>query len=576
MGGKMFNRRYLHHRTKLIMLLIFIFYCSNILAQDNLMRILKDELQREMSELKKQDAPPYFISIMVTNQKNYSTSASFGTLTNSSKYERTYLTISVRVGDYSLDNSHELRGDIYNPAQYDRSAVEIPADFNEDAVRSAVWREVNRKYRQAVEAFDKVKANVAVKVREEDLSGDFAAIDKIENYYEEPLKFEELIGDKIEWENKVKKYSQPFLIEKNIYVANASLNFILLRKYLLTSEGTNIVQNQVYTQGYVHSMIKSSDGMELPLYKSYFSHLPKNMPEDKIVLADVEQMIQTLKVLCNAPVVEPYTGPAMLSGRAAGVFFHEIFGHRVEGHRMKKADDAQTFKKKVNEKVLLEDFNVVFDPHLQKYQNQDLNGYFLFDDEGVASQKVTVVDSGILKDLLMSRSPIENFARSNGHGRAMIGMNVVSRQSNLIVEPKKTLPMNELKRKLIDECKKQGKEFGLLFDDVQGGFTTTGRFLPNSFNVTPIIVYKVFTDGRPDQIVRGVDLVGTPLLIFSNITNAGDEFGIFNGYCGAESGSVPVSCVSPALLVSQVEVQKKVKSQEKPPLLPRPDFDKAQ
>jgi TldD protein len=266
----------------------------------------------------------------------------------------------------------------------------------------------------------------------------------------------------------------------------------------------------------------------------------------------------------------------LLSGRAAGVFFHEIFGHRVEGHRMKKSDDAQTFKKKVNQKVLLEDINVVFDPHLQRYQNQDLNGYFLYDDEGVPSQKVTVVELGILKDLLMSRSPIENFTKSNGHGRAMIGMNIVSRQSNLIVEPKNALPMSELKQKLIDECKKQGKEFGLLFDDVLGGFTTTGRFLPNSFNVTPTIVYKIFTDGRPDQIVRGVDLVGTPLLIFSNITNAGNEFGIFNGYCGAESGSVSVSCVSPALLVSQVEVQKKVKSQEKPPLLPRPDSDKAQ
>ncbi len=561
---------------RFIFLIITLLYSVQLFAQDNLMRILKDELQREMSELKKQESPPYFISIMVTDQKTYGASASFGILNGSSKVSRSYLTVSVRVGSYSFDNTHELRGDIFNPYQYDRSAVEIPGDFSETAMRNAVWREINRKYRQAVEAYAKVKANVAVKVKEEDLSADFAALDKIENYYEKPLDFDALIGNTIEWENKVKKYSKPFLNEKNIYIANSSLNFNLTRKYFLTSEGTSIVQNFTYTQGFVQSMIKSPDGMELPLYKSYFSFLPQNMPDDNVVAADVERMIQKLRDLYNAPVVEPYTGPVILSGSAAGVFFHEIFGHRVEGHRMKKSDDAQTFKKKVNEKVLLEDLNVVFDPNLKIYNNYQLNGYFLFDDEGVASKKVTVVESGILKDFLMSRAPVENFKYSNGHGRAMLGMSPVARQSNLIVEPKKTSTADELRKKLIDECKRQNKEFGLMIDEVVGGFTTTGRFMPNSFNVTPTLVYKIFVDGRPDQIVRGVDLVGTPLLIFSNITNAGNEFGVFNGYCGAESGSVPVSCVSPSLLVSQVEVQKKVKSQEKPPLLPRPDLDKAQ
>lgn len=566
----------LHSKTKLVLLLLIALPCITIRAQDDLTRILKDELQREMTELKKQEPRPYFISLMVTDHKSYGARASFGKLTGSAESNRTYLSVSVRVGDYGLDNSHELRGEFFNQYQYDRSAVEIPLEMNEAAIRSAVWREINRKYRQAVEAFEKVKANVAIKVKEEDLSGDFANVHKAETHYENILDFNELLGSKTDWESKVKKYSQPFLKEKNIYVANASFNFIMQRKYFLTSEGTSIVHNLTYAQGFVQSMIKSTDGMELPLYRSYFSFLPKEIPDEKIILADVEQMILKLKDLYNAPIVEPYTGPAMLSGRASGVFFHEIFGHRVEGHRMKKSDDAQTFKKKINEKVLIDDLSVVFDPHMKKYMNHDLNGYFLYDDEGVASQKVSVVESGILKNFLMSRAPIENFSNSNGHGRAMLGMTPVARQSNLIVETKKPFTMSELKNKLIEECKKQGKEFGLLFDDVVGGFTTTGRFIPNSFNVTPTVVYKVFTDGRPDQLVRGVDLVGTPLLIFSNITSAGDGFGIFNGYCGAESGSVPVSSVSPALLVSQVEVQKKVKSQEKPPLLPRPDFDKAQ
>ncbi|PKL82792.1 MAG: hypothetical protein CVV24_08200 [Ignavibacteriae bacterium HGW-Ignavibacteriae-3] len=572
----MFASKSIKSKTLFIQLIFLMLLGSQLLAQESLIHILKDELQREMSELKKQDTAPYFISIMVTNQKTYRTSASFGTLTGSSKHSATYLSISVRVGDYTLDNTHEVRGEVFNQAQFDQSILEIPSDQNETAIRSAIWREINRKYRMAVENYGKVKANVAIKIKEEDQSKDFSPLEKIESHYEPPLNFDEMLGDKTVWENKVMEYSRPFLKEKNIYVANASFNFNLVRKYFVTTEGTRVVQNIPYTQYYVNSMIKSSDGMELPLYKSYFSYEPKNMPDESIVLADVEQMITKLKELYNAAVVEPFTGPALLSGKAAGVFFHEIFGHRVEGHRMKKSDDAQTFKKKVNEKVLLDDISVIFDPRLKTYQKKDLNGYFLYDDEGVASQRVTVVESGVLKNFLMSRSPIENFSYSNGHGRSMIGMNPVSRQSNLIVESKKLLTPDEMRKKLTDECKKQGKEFGLLFDEVLGGFTMTGRFIPNSFNVTPVIVYKVFTDGRPDELVRGVDLVGTPLLMFSNITNTGDEFGIFNGFCGAESGSVPVSCVSPSLLVSQIEVQKKVKSQEKPPLLERPDFDKVQ
>ena len=83
-------------------------------------------------------------------------------------------------------------------------------------------------------------------------------------------------------------------------------------------------------------------------------------------------------------------------------------------------------------------------------------------------------------------------------------------------------------------------------------------------------MYKIFADGRPDELVRGVDLIGTPLTTFNNIVAAADDLGIFNGVCGAESGGVPVSASAPSILVSAIEVQKKQKSQAKPPLLSDP------
>jgi predicted Zn-dependent protease len=259
-----------------------------------------------------------------------------------------------------------------------------------------------------------------------------------------------------------------------------------------------------------------------------------------------------------------------MTGKASGVFFHEIFGHRIEGQRMKSESDGQTFKKKIGEKILNENLSVIMDPTMQNYNGQDLNGYYKYDDQGVKSEEVDIVKNGTLKGFLMSRRPIEGFPKSNGHGRAQAGMEPVTRQSNLIVTTDKPYTFDELKQILREEAKKQGLEYGYLFSSVVGGFTMTGRFIPNAFNVTPTEVYRIYVDGRPDELVRGVDLVGTPLSMFSQIEAAGGDVEVFTGTCGAESGGVPVTAISPALFVKRIEMQKKDKSQERPPILPRP------
>jgi predicted Zn-dependent protease len=269
-------------------------------------------------------------------------------------------------------------------------------------------------------------------------------------------------------------------------------------------------------------------------------------------------------------VVDPYTGPAILSGRAAGVFFHEIFGHRIEGHRTKRSDDAQTFAKRLDQQVLPPFMSVAFDPTLEREGDTELVGHYEYDDEGVKARRVVVVDQGVLKTFLMSRSPIAGIAKSNGHGRAMPGLSPVSRQSNLVVEASETVRFEDLLARLKAEIRKQGRPFGLFFKNIEGGFTFTGRMMPNAFNVLPNIVYRVYPDDRPMELVRGVDLIGTPLTSFGRIVAASREREIFNGMCGAESGMVPVSASSPALLIGEVEVQKKLKSEEALPVLPAP------
>ena len=281
-------------------------------------------------------------------------------------------------------------------------------------------------------------------------------------------------------------------------------------------------------------------------------------------------MMALLARLRTAPLVDPYSGPAILSGRAAGVFFHEIFGHRVEGARQKNADDGQTFAKKVNQPILPTFLNVVFDPTAKKIGNTELMGHYVYDDEGVKGQRVTVVDKGVLKTFLLSRAPLSDFPDSNGHGRAQVGYVPVSRQSNLIVESSKSVAPAALLDLLKEETRKQGKPFGLLFENIEGGFTNTGRSQPNAFNVMPTVVYRIYTDNRAPELVRGVDLIGTPLSAFAKIVATSNTMDVFNGVCGAESGNVPVSASAPSMLVSEVEVQKKAQSQETLPILPAP------
>jgi TldD protein len=549
-------------------MLCFMFTFQSAFSQDKLINILDEEVQRELQTLKQQETPAYYISYRVDEMSTYSIAASFGSLATSLGSKTNRLTVTIRVGTPKLDNFHTLRG---SP---DNSGFSLPAELPSAeeplAVKQVLWSATNEAYQQAVSKLARVKANVAVKVQEEDNSADFT-IEEAKNYIEPTLKPGDFKYDIPYWENRVKKYSAAFLKDSAIFSGTSNCTFQVTRKYFVSSVGDKIAQNRTTVNLSFSGTIKAKDGMEMPLYESYFATKPEGLPSDEMMTKDINILVKNLIALKTAPIAEPYSGPALLTGKAAGVFFHEIFGHRVEGQRLKNEDDAQTFKKKVNEQVLPTAMSVFCDPQITTYKNMELNGSYIYDDQGSKGQRVNVVKDGILKDFLMSRTPINNFTKSNGHGRAMAGMQPTSRQSNLVIETSQPKTNAELRAELIRLAKEQNKPYGYLFDDVLGGFTMTGRFMPNAFNVTPTLVYKVYTDGRPDEIVRGVDLVGTPLAIFSQIDLAGGTIETFNGSCGAESGSVPVACVSPMIVVKVIETQKKSKSQERPIILPRPE-----
>ena len=526
---------------------------------------LSTELARSMEVLGELPEPPYFLSYEVTEQDAAAASASFGTLTYSYQRRNRFLDVDLRVGDYELDNTRPIR----SPQQRTRRTyTRIPIEDDVDAIRSVVWNQTDISYKQALQQLTKVRTDVEVKVDAEDQSADFSREEAQRNAAQPAA----LAADVADWEAKVKRYTAPFAAYGDIYRANAGLSATVETRWFVNSEGAEIQTSETRYRLSISAQTKADDGMTLPRYESFSAFSIDGLPDDDTVLAIVERMIADLRALRDAPVVDPYTGPAILSGRASGVFFHEILGHRAEGHRQKRVDDGQTFKKKIDEQILPAGFTVSFDPTRRAIVDTDLVGAYEYDNQGVRAQRVDVVQDGVFKRFLMSRTPIEGFSNSNGHGRKQTGYQPVSRQSNLIVEVAEPLTREALKERLMAMLKEQDKPFGLLFDDIQGGVTTTGRFMPNAFNVRPILVYRIYPDGR-EELVRGVDLIGTPLTTLSRVTAADDQLAVFNGICGAESGGVPVSAVSPAILVSQIEVQKKSKSQERTPILPPPFED---
>jgi TldD protein len=532
-----------------------------------LLAALQAELERSMKTLKTQDPPAYYLGYTVTDTQRADVSGSNGALLNSTESRNRWLEVSVRTGTYETDDTHKVGERTQTSGS---PGTSVPLDDDSEVLRRAVWLESDEQYRAAAEALIKIKTGKEVKVDSvENRAPDFSH-EQPHTYFGPQVS---ITLDRKPWEEKVRAYTRTF--RESAAIINSIVTFTAQAQNVLqvTSEGTQLQFGQIRYRLELFIQGKAPDGMDIDRYYNFDWVNPSDAPDDKAVAVAQSSMRKELEGLVTAPINEPSVGPALLTGRAAAVFFHEVFGHRAEGHRQKDAAEGQTFAKKVGEPILPSFLSIVDDTTMKKLGSEDLLGYYQFDDEGVPAQRVTLVDHGILKNFEMSRSPLVGFPNSNGHGRRQLGATPVSRQGNLIVESSKTLTNAQLRAKLIELIKAQGKPFGLLIDDIAGGFTFTGRGQPQAFQVLPLVVYKVFPDGRPDELVRGVDIVGTPLAALTKIVATGDTPEVFNGYCGAESGSVPVSAASPAILTSELEVQKKESSTDRPPILPPPAHD---
>ena len=530
----------------------------------NLTTILQDELQRNFSVLKQKGNPaPYYLAYSVIEEEGETIAASSGAMNGHSHAHARTLDVSLRVGSPKFDNYHPIRGE---RGQF-RASRTVALEDVPNSIRRALWLETDAAWRAAAQRYANAKAEARTSVAEEDKSDDFSS-EAPSVSSEAPPHYH---FDAPEWTERIRRVSAE--LARSSAVLSSTAMFLVQRetRTLVTSDGTRVEHGRVYTRVILTARGKAEDGMDLATMATFEAADPERLPGLTQLVTAAGKVASDLQRLMDAPVVDAFVGPAILSGRAAGVFFHEIFGHRVEGQRQRDESEGQTFAKSIGKPVLPDFLSVVFDPTRRDFEGADLSGSYSYDDEGVKARPVTVVENGILKTFLLSRMPIKGFDHSNGHGRREQGYDIVARQSNLIVESKNQVPDAKLRQMLIAEIKRQGKPYGLYFEDVTSGYTTTRRRGLQAFTVVPLIVYRVYPDGRPDELVRGVDIVGTPLASFGKILATSDRAAVFNGICGAESGNVPVAAVSPALLVSEIEVQKKEHSLDRPPFLSRPE-----
>ena len=283
-------------------------FCSDLSAQqtppDPVLDVMQQELARSFRNLKKAPAPPYFLSYQLTDNRAIQVSAEFGALTGSQDHKTRLLDVDLRVGDATLDNTHPVRSagrmDFEMP-----SKDAMPIEDDADALRVSLWQETERKYRRAVQQYEQVKANVQVKVQQEDRSKDFSQ-EPVESYREPTgsLNF-----DSTAWENRLRKVTAPFAQHKEIVEGEASVTAELETRRYTNSDGSRVQMSSPFYRVIITATAKADDGMLLPLHQTYMSFRPEGLPDEATLQRDVAQMVQTLLALHDAPMADPYRAP---------------------------------------------------------------------------------------------------------------------------------------------------------------------------------------------------------------------------------------------------------------------------
>jgi len=533
------------------------------------------EIARASSQLKISDnAPPYFVAYTLRDQESASLGARYGAIVEDQVNHQRSVFVEVRVGDYLLDNSNKKEEGFFGPSDRStyRASLDAPLDGDLTALRASLWLATDQQYKRALADFLSKRGDQVYEAKD-DRAPSFTR--------EKPAKHVDpalpLAFDRDTWKRELVAASRLFRRSPMIFDNSVRLNANREARSLVNTEGTRIIEEERLYGLHLRAVARAEDGMLLDQERSYYARTEAGLPRGKALLTLVDGMIHDLLALRVAPVMDPATGPALLEPDATGVLFHEAIGHRLEGERQDNEEEGQTFQGQLGRRVIPAFIDVYDDPTLATWEKTPLNGFYRFDDEGVPAQRASLIEAGVLRGYLTSRTPVKGGAKnSNGHGRTQGQRDPIARMANLIVQPAadtKEIPVvsrTELERRLIAVARRQKKAYAFIVADINGGDTNTSGYNYQAFRGRPGILWRIDVATGKREMVRGVELVGTPLTVINKITALTRESGVFNGFCGAESGFVPVSTVAPAVLITELELQRQRKDAERAPVLPPP------
>jgi len=585
---------------------------QNTSDNDQTLRAMRDEMARSKTRLElkipgtDQPVRPYYVEYRLLDLDVREIVAEFGTLLTSTQLRNRFMNVEARVGGYKLDSSNFIGDDAFRGFIGSQGTVGIDRDY--DSLRQDLWIATDQAFKQAVETYSRKQAYLSSLARQSNID-DFSRSDALQQI--EPLVAPDWSNRN--WEQEAREASATLRLFPDIYESRVTYYLVYATEYLLTSEGTEIRTNRTYAavEGGMNTL--ASDGMPLSHLYAAYAPKPADLPSVDAVRKGLNVSASELMALRAARPAEDYTGPVLFEARAAAPLLAQVLGPAMNGSRPPLAfqpvveqmltglGGRSDWSGRIGARVLPASVSIVDDPQAREFHGTPLLGGYAVDDEGVRAQKVTVVDNGNLRELLMSRRPGPDSDRSNGHGRSGFLGDAKATMSNLFFNSSETVSPAELRKKFLDACRAEKLDYCIVVREMDnpaisllhqedfsellasfGGGAGTGDRLP-------LLIYKVYPQDGHEEIVRGARIVGLNTRSLRNLAGVGNDSFVYNymqsqiagfagtalGAFGSAQGGLPASVVAPSLLFEELEIRGARGEPKRLPLLPAPPLTAA-
>jgi len=527
---------------------------------DAVMTAMSDELNRSMSELQLKDLDkPYFMQYVILDEEEYSGQATFGALTSWNAVRQRSLQVQVRVGNYQLDNSEFVVGR-GNSSFMQPTQTSLDNDYR--ALRHSLWLATDSAYKQSLELLARKRAFLQNKIQDDQVP-DFSK--------EEPILAiktrQQVKVDAADLQERLRTWSRLFQSFPEIQKSGVEMTVRLTHRYIVNSEGTRVLQPALLIMVEAEASTQAPDGMQISQVIPFYARSFDALPSSKKIENSIRQLAEDLKAIQSAPVLkEDYSGPVLLAGPASPDFFVRILAPNLTGQRGPMSDRFQQSARggdlldRMNRPVLPAYFSVQDDPALQRYGTDPLIGNYDIDDQGVPARRVSLVEGGILTDLLMARRPIAGHLQSNGHGRSGYPGRETAQISNLLITASQGKSYEELKQELVLRCREERLSYGIVIKALG----------PVSSGLLPVLIYKVNVEDGREEMVRGLNPAAFTVRSLRHIQAAGDEMAVVNRIVGIPGAETPVSVAAPSVLLEEMELKRASGAQQRPALLTAP------